>query len=159
MATVSGEATAASIMPTAASIRATAASDMIQASPGVSAITGPCYAHYVPPVLGLLDNEHVLRDGNIGRPMVLSGEENAGVKETEIVLRGGRLEKPFILFGSKAVNKKKFIKRQKANPLLARFLAGGATNFPLQRVTIFKKMRDRMHKHCRAFGEDPKPAR
>ena len=96
MAHVSGEATAASIIPTAASIRATAASDLIQASPGVPEITGPYYDHYVPPVLGLLDNEHVLRDGLVGRPMVLSGEEKGGANETEIVLRGGRLEKPFI---------------------------------------------------------------
>ena len=144
MAIVSDEATAASIIPTAASIRATAASALIQASPGVSAITGPCYARYEPPLLGLLDNEHVLRDGNIGRPMVLSGEETGGVKETEIVIRGGRLEKPFISLGLETADKKKFVKRQKFHPGLCRFLSGFATNYPLQNVTIFREMWGRM---------------
>ena len=113
MAHVSGDATAASTMPTAASIRATAAGDLIQASPGVPESTRPtaasirataaggliqappgvsetiwpCYAQYAPPVVGLLGDEHVVRDGFVGRPMVMSGVEIGGVNEKEIVLR------------------------------------------------------------------------
>ena len=92
MAHVSGDATAASTMPTAASIRATAAGDLIQAAPGVPETIGPCYAQYAPPVLGLLGDEHVVRDGFVGRPMVMSGVEIGGVDDTEIVIRGGCLD-------------------------------------------------------------------
>ena len=105
MATVSDDATtdcgatAASSTATAASITVTAASDVIQESPDVSAITEPCYARYEAPCLGLLDNEYVLRDGNIGRPVVLNGEERPGLKLHELILRGGRLSSPGVLNG------------------------------------------------------------
>ena len=135
-------------MPTAASIRATAAGCLIQAPPGVSETNCPCYARYAPPVLGLLGDEHVVRDGFVGRPMVMSGVEIGGVNEKEIVLRGGRFGKPYILFGLAVIHNMKFIKRQKINPLLARFLTGDSTNHPLQHATIFETMRDRMRTYC-----------
>jgi len=139
MAHVSGDATATSTMPTAASIRATAAGDLIQASPGVPESTRPtaasiratsaggliqappgvsetiwpCYAQYAPPALGLVGTEHVVRDGFVGRPMVMSGEEIGGVNDKEMVFRGGRLEKPHFLFGLTVISNKKCIKGQK----------------------------------------------
>ena len=151
MAHVSGDATAASTMPTAASIRATAAGDLIQAAPGVPETIGPCYAQYAPPVIGLVGTEHVVRDGFVGRPMVMSGEEIGGVNEKEMVLRGGRLDKPYILFELPVINNKKFIKRQKSNPLLVRFLTGDTANYPLRNVKIFEQIRDRMRKHCTEY--------
>ena len=70
----SGRATAASVRVTAAGIKATAASDVIQELPDESAIAEPSNAPYENPRIGLLGTESVLRDGSIGRPVVLNGK-------------------------------------------------------------------------------------
>lgn len=150
MAHEGGEATNASIIPTAASVRATAASDLIQASPGVLAINRSCYAHYAPPMLGLSLAEYALRDGFVGRPKILTGEEIGGVNPTAIVIRGGRLEQPTILFGVEEVSRQQFS--------CVRRLIWVSSSQVVQLTTRcitwpFTQMRGGMHKRCRAFGE------
>ena len=107
MATASDEATAASIRATAASIRPTAASVSIETPPDVHTIAEPYYARYEVPIMGLLCSDHGMRGGNIGRPMVLNGEEIGGVTDIEVILRGGRLDRPLILTGLQTANNNK----------------------------------------------------
>ena len=87
-------ATVASSGATAAGITDTTAIDVIREPHAASDTTESCYARYAAPQLGLVGDEHVLRDGYIGGPLVLNGEEWKGLLPNEIILRVGRLTSP-----------------------------------------------------------------
>ena len=79
MSTVSDDATAicgatvASSGATAVGITDTTAIDVIREPHAASDTAESCYARYAAPQLGLVGDEHVLRDGYIGGPLVLNG--------------------------------------------------------------------------------------
>ena len=149
----SGRATAASVRATAAGIKATAASDVIQELPDESAIAEPSNAPYENPRIGLLGTESVLRDGSIGRPVVLNGEDISGLQHNELILRGGRLDSPQVLIGLEEVSGKLFFKLQKFNQILCKYLTGiSSYQHPLANVTISQDMQTRIDKFCIEFS-------